>query len=73
MVVACRGYLHLNVCIRGYPNASSKDLDQTAHAQSDLNLHWTHMFKGTFSDAVNSKTMHTLIVNFIGTSMIYAT
>ena len=32
-------------------NAQSKDSDQPAqYAQADLNLCWTHMFEGSFSD-----------------------
>ena len=27
----------------------SEDSDQTVNAQADLNLHWVHIFKGTFS------------------------
>ena len=30
-------------------NAQSEDSDQTAHAQSDLNLHFVHIFKGMLS------------------------
>ena len=33
-------------------NAPSEDSDQTAHAQSDVNLQWAHVSEGTFSDVV---------------------
>ena len=29
-------------------HAPSEDSEQTAHAQSDQNLHWAHMPEGTF-------------------------
>ena len=37
-----------NLCILGYSKCAREDSDQIA--QSDLNLYWAHMSKGTFSD-----------------------
>ena len=38
------------LCILGYPKCAQwRFWSDCANAQSDLNLHWVHMFEGTFS------------------------
>ena len=37
-----------NFAFLAIQSAPSEDSDQTAHAQSDLNLRWAHMFVGPF-------------------------
>ena len=42
------------LCILGYPKCAGwRFWSDCANAQSDLNLHWTHMFEGTFSDGTS--------------------
>ena len=39
-----------NIALLASQNAPSEDSDQTAHAQSDQNLHWAHISGGIISD-----------------------
>ena len=47
LLSACRNYTSLAI-----QNAPKEGFDQIANAQADLNLHWVHMYKDTFSDVI---------------------
>ena len=61
------------LCILGYPTCAKwRFWSACANAQADLNLHWAHLSKGTFSDvAVHMSKWVTCPSNFLPKTRCY--